>query len=181
MSEIRRPNAARLFFEQIFEGGAGIVGTQACRGRRFFLPCHTDFVERAFVPRIFFCDSLLDRLHTFEAAARVKIGALLAGMQFEAAFRAVAFARCALQNCSALTATRNGAGSGHVDGARPEGIVTFYGTPAGTRLPGAFAFILAISILISGLTIFRHKFLPQARSIVHPIRAERQVEDALVA
>src|SRR5579864_5651306 len=100
-----------LFLEQILEGGAGIIGTQAGGGGGFLLVSDADFKDRAFVAHIFLRNPQRDRLHAFEPASRIKKRALLAGMQFEATLRTFALSRDALQHSSALSAAGHCSGS----------------------------------------------------------------------
>src|SRR6202165_4446353 len=109
---------AFLFLEQVLERLTGVAGTRNVLGgnrwawsrsrrRRIFFNRRAKFVEPAIVPLILARDAFRDRLHAFKSRGRIKIGALLAGMQLESALRALAFRiETRLQNGPAIRASR---------------------------------------------------------------------------
>ena len=93
-SEVKRlrSNSPVLLLKEIFKGRACIVGAEAGGRGRFFFSSHSNLVEGAVIPRIFPGNALLDWLHTFKAAARIEITALLARVQFEPTLRTLSLA-----------------------------------------------------------------------------------------
>jgi hypothetical protein len=131
---------------------------RSCDGgcRCFFLPCHSHFVELAIVPCIFAWDSNRDRLHALEAAARIEVSALLAGVQFEAALGTLAGCWHSLQHGAALGAARDGVRAGQIDGTRTESIVSLCGGWTRGAEARFFAILprLAVAVLIAVLPVF---------------------------
>ena len=78
-----------LFFEKILKRSARIRGTLAAAGS-FFLDGDAHRVEGAVVALVFGRNPLFNRLIAFETAGGIEVLALLAGVQFEAAFRTLA-------------------------------------------------------------------------------------------
>ena len=154
--------ASQLLLEQVFERRTRVIGAQAGGRGRFFLPSHANFVEAAIVFRVFLRDPLLDRLHAFEAASRIEVHALFTGVKLKAALRTFSVGSHALQDGTALSTSRDGACAGHVHRARTKRIVPFR-----RRSPGFWSGTLTVvvPILISRLTVFRHKAPPQARGL----------------
>jgi hypothetical protein len=76
-------------FEKIVKRGARIVRALTAFAGCFFFDHHPDGIKRAVVALVFGRDSGGDWLSAFEAAGRVKVFALFAGVQIEAAFRAL--------------------------------------------------------------------------------------------
>jgi hypothetical protein len=106
-----------LFLEEIFKLLARIQGPcnafRRCSGmargrcgrRSVLLYGCSKFVKGAFIALIFSRNLFRDGLHAFEAGGGVKIGALLAAMQFERATRAFAFGvKAGLQHGTAIRA-----------------------------------------------------------------------------
>src|ERR1019366_1963301 len=85
-------------------------------------------IERAVVALVFGRDSGGNRLIAFEAARWIKVFALFAGVQSEAALRALPDrVGEILQQRAAFRTARDGPRSRHVDRARPEGVFFFWG------------------------------------------------------
>ena len=78
-----------LLLEQIIEGCAGVGGLGGGGRGGFFFGGDTNRVERAVVLHIFARDAFGNGLHALETLGGIEVGALLAGMQFETALRAV--------------------------------------------------------------------------------------------
>src|SRR5580658_2171360 len=88
----------KLLLEEVFEGGAGVVGFRCGRrgrsvrgvgdGRRIFLHGHAKFEKRAVVLGVFFRNAFGNRLRALELFSGIEVDALLAGMQLEIAARA---------------------------------------------------------------------------------------------
>ncbi len=145
--------------------------SNACRasfGRRLagvevsFSACHTNLIEGAVVARIFFFDAHRHGLHALEAASGIEIRALLAGVKFEAALGTKSGWRHSLQNRAALGTARDSARSRQVDRLRAHAVVAARWRADRSRLfRRLFArLILAVAVLISMLTVFRHTNLP---------------------
>ncbi len=144
------------FLEQILKRLPCIVRTGDGWRRCLLLPRNPHFVKLAIVARIFARDSNRDRLHALEAAAGIKIRALLAGVKFEGALGALAGWRHSLQHRAALGAARDGVGAGQIDGTRTESIVPLCRRRAG-RAEARFFSVLArltVAILITVLAVF---------------------------
>src|SRR5882672_3763861 len=77
--------APLLLLEQVVERRARATGAQRRGSGSLFLARHANLVECAVVANVLLCDSHWNGLHTLEPAARIEIGALLAGVQFESA------------------------------------------------------------------------------------------------
>jgi hypothetical protein len=86
----KRPSTS-LFFEEILKCLTCIIGTLSSRSRRFLFNHHSHGVKGAIVALVFARDPIRNRLSALESARGIKIGALLAGMQFEGTFRALAY------------------------------------------------------------------------------------------
>src|ERR1700730_16278276 len=91
------------FFEEVFEGLAGVGGTRwrwrrgcGCRrlgvrsGGSIFFNGHAEFVEGAIIFCVLGSDALGDGLRAFELDAGIEEAALFAGVKFELAFGACA-------------------------------------------------------------------------------------------
>src|ERR1035438_904630 len=117
--------ALRLsIFKQTVKRGARVVWTLTGFAGCFFFDHYADRVQRAVVAFVFGRDSRGDRLIAFEAARRVEVFALFAGMQGETALGTLADrVGEILEQSSALGAAGDGAGSGHVEGARSESVL----------------------------------------------------------
>jgi hypothetical protein len=157
-----------LLLEEIIERRPRVVGTRAGRRRRsFLLACYSHLVRGAFISRVLFRDALFHRLHALEPATGIEIHALLARMQFKRALRTFSVRGHALQHSPALRAARNGARAGQIHRPRPERMIPLR-RPAlalRRRLPRQLSprLAVAIVILISRLTVFRHRPSPSAR------------------
>ena len=114
-----------LFLEQVLERLPGISGLGGGRGRGLFFPRYADFIRRTLVGGVLARHAFFDRLHAFEAAARVEIHALLAGMQFESTLGAFAIGRDCLQHGPALRTTRHLPRARHVHRPRAERQILF--------------------------------------------------------
>ena len=113
-----------LVLEQIIKRRARVIRTLTAFAGCFFFDHHADGIERAVVALVLGRDSGGNRLIAFEAAGRVEVFALFAGVQVEPALRALPDrSREILQQRSAFRAAGNGARSRHVDRARPERIL----------------------------------------------------------
>lgn len=169
---VTRANAS-LLLEQILKCLPGIIGPQTSRRGCLFLPRHANFEQVAVVTDIFLGNSSFHGLHAFKAAAWIKVGALLARVQFVATLGALAITRHAtLQDSSALCASGNSTCSRQIDRARSECIVAprLWRAPrrwpfAGLWPPSALISIFAVAILISMLTVFRHPYLPEPAAV----------------
>jgi hypothetical protein len=141
-------NKARLFFEEILEGFARVVGPGGAGSRRLFLNSDAHGIERTLVALVFARDALRDWLTTFEAAGGIEICTLPTGVQFETALWAAAGRLGSRrQQGSALGATGYRVRSRHVDGAWPKRILL------DRLLTCGFLPFLA-AVLISALTVF---------------------------
>jgi hypothetical protein len=121
-----------LFLEKILECLAGIgwtrraLGGSRCpcdgsRWRSVLFDRRTKFVERAMVPLVLARNALRHRLHAFKSRARVKIGALLAGVQLESALRALTLrVETRLQDGAAIRASRSRDRADHARRARSD-------------------------------------------------------------
>lgn len=94
------------------------------RGRRgrssIFLYGSSKFVKSAFIALIFSRNLFWDWLHAFEAGSSVKIGALLAAMQFERTTRTFAFGvKAGLQHGAAIRAPGASNRANHTRRSRP--------------------------------------------------------------
>jgi hypothetical protein len=121
-----------LFLEKVLECLAGIRRTRralsgnrrSCngsRGRGILFDRRPKFVERAIVPLVLARNALRNRLHAFESRSRVKIGALLAAVQFISAPRALAFrVETRLQHAAAIRTSRARDRTDHARRARSD-------------------------------------------------------------
>ncbi len=142
-----------LVFEQIVEGGAGVVWALTAFAGGFFFDHHTDRIEGAVVAFVFGRDAGGDGLIALEAAGGIEVFALFAGMEIESALGALAEGIGEiLQERAALGAARDSARTGHVDGARTESILAL--RSLSSRLLTGFFFGAAAGILVSALAIF---------------------------
>lgn len=162
-SEVPQP-LRRSLFEQILKRGARIVRPGARRGRSLFFAGHSNLEQFAVVARIFLHDALLHRLHALKPAAGIEIGTLLAGMKLKSTLRALATGRRPLQHCAALRAARDGPRSRQIHRSRTKCVIPFRRAALSfsRRLPRLLIPRFTIAILITRLTVFRHKVLPQA-------------------
>ena len=122
------------FFEEVFEGLAGVGGARrrwgrACgrgrlgvrRGGGIFFNGHAEFVEGAIIFCVFGSDALGNGLRAFELDAGIKEAALFAGVKFELAFRAGAVGvEAGGQDRAAICAAAAGDGADHARGAWAE-------------------------------------------------------------
>lgn len=152
-----------LLLEKIFESRPRIVRAQAGRSGRLFLPRHTHFVERAFVPRVFLRDPLFHRLHALKPASGIEIRALPAGMQLKSALGTFLVSGHSLQNRSALRAARHRPRPRQIHRPRTHRMVPLRWTALALRrrLSRFLLARLAITVLISVLTIFCQENLPK--------------------
>lgn len=137
-----------LVFKQIVKSASRVIwpccGSRGC----LFFDAHADGKKLAFVAGILFGDSLRHRLHAFESARRIEIGALLAGMQFKTAFQALTQRlRKQSQQIATLRASRNGVRSRHLHRSRSERVLP------GRTLRRSFRLFCA-AVLVSSLTVF---------------------------
>jgi hypothetical protein len=155
-----------LVFEQIVKRRACIIGTRTTLARRFLFQHHTHGIKGAVVALVFGRDSGGNRLIAFEAAGRVEVFALFAGVKVEPALRTLPErVREILQQRAAFGAAGDGPGSWHVDGPRPERILFF----RGRRLPGlSLPFRSRAGILVAVLPVLAvgHKMPPEKRLIL---------------
>ena len=143
----------RLLLKEIVEGSAGVVaGTGSGAGRGLLLHPHADGIKLALVARIFPGDSFCYRLHAFEAAGRVEVGALFAGVQFESALRTSPhrLGDCSQQG-SALGAAGDRVRPCHLHRARAESV---FADRLLRRRPLGIAFAFFSAVLISVLAVF---------------------------
>ena len=146
---------SNLFLEEILKCLPRIAGPLAGRSGGFFFVGYANFIKRTIIARVFFRDAILNRLHAFKPGSRIKVHALFAGVQFESAFWALPAARHPLQHRPTLGAPGDGASSRHVDWPRSECVVSFRRRRS-TR-PLSRTFSVFIPILVSRLTVFRHR------------------------
>lgn len=166
----------RSFFKQILKRGPRIVRPGARRGRSLFLAGHSNLEQFAVIARIFLGDALLHRLHALEPAPRVEIRALLAGMKLKSALWTLATYGRPLQHCAALRATRDGPRPRQIHRSRTKCVIPFRRAALSfsRRLPRLLIPRFTIAILITRLTVFRHKVLPQAcAQYCPPVAAHR--------
>ena len=85
-------------------------------------------------------------------------------MQFESALRTLATSRRSLQDGAALCATRDGPRSRQIHWSRTKCVIPFRRTALSFSrgLPRLLVPRFTIAILITRLTVFRHKVLPRA-------------------
>src|ERR1700730_10684898 len=79
----------RLFLEQIFEGLSGVCGARRCRSGSLFFDSNAYRIVRAGVELVLAGNPLRYFLRALEACCGIKICALLAGVQFKPALRAL--------------------------------------------------------------------------------------------
>jgi hypothetical protein len=122
------------FFEEVFEGLAGVGGARwgwrrRCGGGRLgvrsgggiFFDGHAKFVEGAIIFCILGSDALGDGLRALELDAGIEEAALLARVKFELAFGACAVGvETGGQDCAAICAAAAGDGADHSGGAWAE-------------------------------------------------------------
>ena len=115
------------FFEEVFEGLAGVGGTRwrwrrscGCRrlgvrsGGSIFFNGHAEFVEGAIIFCVLGSDALGDGLRAFELDAGIEEAALFAGVEFELAFWAGAVGvEAGGQDRAAVCAAAAGDGAHH--------------------------------------------------------------------
>src|ERR1700682_3197359 len=96
--------------EQIFEGLTRVVRLQRGWGGSLFLHHHSHRVQAALIALVLARDAFRDRLRALKSARRIKVGALLAGVQFKATLGTLAdrITEC-MQKRSALRAPGNNA------------------------------------------------------------------------
>jgi hypothetical protein len=152
--------SASSILEEIIEGLASVIRLRRQPCRCLLLHAHADGIKSTVVARVFFGDPLWNRLHAFKAARRIKVGALLAGVQLKGALRTLA-ERLGKhgQQRAALRAARNRMRAWHLHGSRTERVVFILATWC--RLLGRLLARLA-TILISVLPVLtvRQKSLP---------------------
>ena len=112
-----------LLLKKILERLPRVVGAHSAGGSLAFNR-RLDGKECALVARVFARDPLCNRLPAFQAAGRIEVRALLAGVQLKPAFRALPDRLGDRgQHRPALCAARHRARPRHVDRSRTEGIV----------------------------------------------------------
>ena len=139
--------ARDLLLEEILEGGSGIHGPGGTWGGGFLFYPDAHGIKRTLIALVLAGDSLGDGLGAFETAGSIEIGALAAGVQFEAALWALSDwlgYRC--QQSAALRAARNRMRAGHLQCARSESFF-LYRLFAGLLLPFFFFAAILISVL----------------------------------
>jgi hypothetical protein len=142
-----------LLFEKILKGLAGIVGTGRA-GRGLALHGHARLIKRAFVSRVFSPDPLFDGAAALQRSRGLKVSALLAAMELEAATRALPGV---VRICG-----EDGAASGAAnDRMRPRQVRGSRAKELGLgrrRLPGSL--FASVGILVASLSIFSvsHRF-----------------------
>jgi hypothetical protein len=125
-----------LFFEEVFEGLAGVVVTRrGCgqastrrrsllsvgRGRGVFFYRGAELIELAVVAGVFGSDALGNGLRAFELGGGIEEAALLTTMKLEAALGTFAVGiEAGVQDGAAVGAARAGDGADHARGARAE-------------------------------------------------------------
>src|SRR5208282_1022421 len=140
-------------FEQIVEGGAGVVWPLSGFARGFFFDHDADGIKLAVVALVFGRDAGGDGLIAFEAAGGIEVLTLFAGVQIEAALGTLAEGSGQiLKQGAALGTAGDGARSRHVDGARAESIFSLRTWTWGRWLV-EFFFWACAGILISVLAI----------------------------
>jgi hypothetical protein len=151
-----RARRRTLLFEEVLECLARIGGFGGHWGSGFLLGCHADRVEGTGVLDVLARDPLQDRLHAFESLGRIKIRALLAGVQFEAALGTL-FGKLSGrgQDRTALRATRNRTLAWHLQRSRTEGVLSD-GLVAGL-LPRFLRLFAAILIAVLAVLPVRHR------------------------
>jgi hypothetical protein len=168
-----------LLFKQIIKRRPRIAWPRARRSRSQLLSRRTNLIKRAIISRILFRYALLHRLHALKPTPRIEIHALLARVEFKSALWTPPIRCHPLQHGPALCTPRDRMCSGQIDGPRPKCIIAFWWWSAGSfsRTFALFSIaIIAIAILISMLTVFRHRSSPkQLARIVYPIPSARQV------
>src|ERR1700687_3300346 len=146
----RKP-ITRLILKQIVKRRARVIRTLTAFDRRFLFDHHAYGIERAVVALIFGRDSGGNRLIAFEAAGRIEVFALFAGMEVEPALRTLPDGiREILQQRATFSAAGDGPGSWHVDRPRPERILSFGGR---RLLRISLSFRSRAGILVSALPI----------------------------
>jgi hypothetical protein len=143
-----------LVLEKIIKRRACIIRPLTALTRRLFLHHYADGKKPAVVAFVLGRNARGNRLVALEAARRIKVFALLAGMQSESAFRTLSYGIGEiLQQRPAFSTPRDGARSRHVDGPRSESIFLldrrgllkfFFRSPAGTGILVSTLPILAI-------------------------------------
>src|SRR5258706_2166330 len=145
------PTEIRSVFKKIIKRRARIIRALTALARSFFFHHHADGIKRALVAFVFGRDSGGNWLIAFEAARRVKMFALFAGVEVESAFWALPDRiGGSLQQRAAFRTPGNGSCSGHVHRTRSEGVFSF-------RLRRGLLelfFWSATGILVSALAIF---------------------------
>ena len=134
----------RLFFEQVFEGLAGIERTTGSRFRNgggdlrrlligggsgvFFDGC-AEFIKLAIIFAVFGSDAFWNRLRAFKLRARIEEAALFAAVEFGIALGTGALGiEAGSENGSAIGATGARDGANHAGSARAEMIILSAGT-----------------------------------------------------
>src|SRR5262245_55143130 len=113
------PDAPSLL-EQILEPLDGVARPSGARGN-VALDGRSQCVERAFVPRRLVRDRGIDGTGALEAAARIEVGALRAGVKLRPAFGAGTGGLSGRrQQRSALRAPRHRPGAGHLQRLRSD-------------------------------------------------------------
>ena len=79
-----------VLLKKIVECTAGVIaGTRSGTRRGLLLHPHADGIKLALVARILLGDSFGYSLHAFEAAGRIEVAALFAGVQLKSTLRAL--------------------------------------------------------------------------------------------
>ncbi len=145
----RKNSRSGLLLEEIFKCLARVIRTLAALAGSFLLKHHAHGIEGTIVALVLGRDPCGNRLVAFETARRVEVLALLAGVEFETALRALGHGLGKiLQQGAALRAAGDGTSPRHVKRARAEGVVV----PRSRLLQLLLWF--AAGVLISALAIF---------------------------
>lgn len=141
--------SSTLVLEKIIKCLSSIIRTLTASARRFLFNHHPYRIQRTLIAFVLRGNSGRNRLITFEAARRIKVLALLAGMQCEPALRALPDRIGQIcQQRATLRATRNRPRARHVHRPRPKRIFFFCGSRLFKLFLGA-----TTGILISALPI----------------------------
>ena len=130
----KKPDNSLHFFEEVFEGLAGVGGARwgwgrTCGGGRLrvrsrggiFFDGHAEFVEGAIIFGVLGSDALGDGLRAFELDAGIEEAALFAGVKFELAFGACAIGvEAGGEDRAAICAAAAGDGADHSGSAWAE-------------------------------------------------------------
>lgn len=113
--------------KQVVKRRARVIWALAAFAGCFLFDHHAYGIQRAIVALVFGRNPGRDRLIAFEAARRIEMFALFAGMKIEPALRTLpGRGREIRQQRAAFRAARDGPRSRHVDGTRPERVLSFW-------------------------------------------------------